>query len=111
MNRIYISRPKLITKTDYDSYIFDGFEKLDFKYFLFRCKRLNAGVPDDSELFVRAVYHGVIQGCGRLGHIDFRCFKYLFASIACSGYIQNHPVFRGSAVRNAVPCGAGDFCF
>ena len=61
LDRIDIPGPKLITETDRDIHTFDDFRNLDFKCFFFGCKRLNARIPDDSELFVRAVDHGVIQ--------------------------------------------------
>jgi len=71
---------------------------------------LNARIPDDPELFVRAVDHGVVQRCRRLGHVDLRCFKYLVSFIVRCGHFQDHPILGRSAVRNSMPGLAGDLC-
>lgn len=72
MDGIDISRPGLVTQVYIHQDLFHTLGHRYLKGLFFGGKRLNAGIPDQAEFFVRTEHHDAVPAVGGLGHIDFR---------------------------------------
>lgn len=71
MDEIDIFRAGLVTQVYIDHYLFHTLGHRYLKSLFLGGKGLDAGIPDQAELFVRTEHHDAVPAVGGLGHVDF----------------------------------------
>ena len=108
---INIPRAGLVGQPNRHGDFIGPFGDRDFKGFLFRPERLEAGIAQQPEFLVRSQSHDRAPAVAGLRHIEFRSFKEFLPIGGGSGHLQDHPGAGRSAVRDPVAGLIVDFGF
>ena len=108
MDGINITWTRLVTEVYIHQDIFNTLRHRYLKALFFGRKRLDAGVPDQPEFFIRSKGHDRAAAVGRLGHVNFFFLKKLLSLRLGCGHFQDHPGSGGSTIRDTVPGLAGN---